>query len=196
MTSTPGISVPNSGHTGPVPSEASLHVEASRLARFGSAEAAIARVGVALDQQQRRSREHRRRAESLGHEQAFERIRMMRKAAKKQMGAGVASALSQLVEGVASFIPGASGAGVAARGAPAQVLGLGAELAGAGLTRGAERARTDAKEHEILSDMRGGEARAHAADADDARSLRDRAWAHLDSVARSRAEARLRTLRG
>lgn len=180
------------------PSDASLRGQAAALLRFGAADGAMARAGVALDQQQRRAQRRERHAQAHRHEQAMERVAQLRDAAKKQRAGGIVAAVGSVVQGALSLAPGGEGSQGAKTELQSMAMAVqaGTRVAEGALGSQADKARTDAEGHEVLAQFRADEAAAHGTAAADAQALRDRARAHQDAVARARMEARAAVLRG
>jgi hypothetical protein len=198
MTHIPSHAAPPKPPDTEAPTDGSLHADAARLLRFGAADAAMAQASVALDRQQRIARQQERRAQTRRHEEAMERVHQLRRAAKRERIAGVVSGVGQVVQGANALVSGASPGSPAAMGRQVlvQLADKGGQVAGNVLSQRAEQARGRAVEHELMERIHAEASEAHGVAASDARSLRDRAQAHLDAVAQARAQARMGVLRG
>lgn len=182
------------------PTEADLHGQAASLGQFGTGEAVIAEASVALDQQQQRAQDHRRRAQELARQQALDRIHDMRHAATMHMISGLLQASGQLVEGALKIGEGcrADGSQGAGRGWQGLAAGLGIASQGATSVLGREEAMASANaaHHELISQEYRDEANDDDQQVRQVQSMRDRALSHLDEVSRARNQARLAALRG
>lgn len=189
------ITDPSPAHGGPT--DAQLQSEAASLARFGTADEAMARATLSMDEQEQNARTHRNQMRELAREQALERIAHLRKAARRKMVAGVVQGTAQVAEG--GLQAGAAvtdGKASKALSATADaVSGMGG-IAQSVIGRRAEDQRIHAEQRQVLAEQRRHAADTHDGHASAVEASRRRALDRMDAVAQARARARAAALRG